>query len=144
MSTIRCFIGTSNPEVELGFEIWLDDNKLINFPHLKQGFEFKYELPSATEDREHELRFILKNKTRKHTELDSAGNIIKDATITISKLTFDDVELGQIVTDQAVYTHDFNGSRELSTHKFYGEMGCNGTVSLKFSTPIYLWLLEQI
>jgi hypothetical protein len=23
-------------------------------------------------------------------------------------------------------------------------MGCNGTVSLKFTTPIYMWLLETM
>jgi len=47
-------------------------------------------------------------------------------------------------TELATYTHDFNGTKELTQEKFYGVMGCNGTVSLKFATPIYLWLLENM
>ena len=46
--------------------------------------------------------------------------------------------------EQAVYTHDFNGTSKATENKFYGELGCNGTVSLKFSTPMYLWLLEHM
>jgi hypothetical protein len=49
-----------------------------------------------------------------------------------------------MVTEQAVYTHDFNGTQQEIQDEFYSEMGCNGTVSLKFSTPIYLWLLEHM
>jgi len=44
----------------------------------------------------------------------------------------------------AQYQHDFNGTGNPTIDKFYGEMGCNGTVSLKFTTPIYLWLLENM
>jgi hypothetical protein len=44
----------------------------------------------------------------------------------------------------AKYQHDFNGTGKLTTQNFYGELGCNGTVSLKFSTPIYIWLLENM
>ena len=59
-------------------------------------------------------------------------------------LAFDEIELKQIFIDHAVYTHNFNGTQTEIQDKFYGEMGCNGTVSFKFTTPVYLWLLENL
>ena len=35
-------------------------------------------------------------------------------------------------------------NKALDGHPFFGNMGCNGYVSLKFATPIYLWLLEHM
>ena len=76
--------------------------------------------------------------------IDEAGNIISDAKLTVTNVAFDDIQLGHMLTEKATYAHDFNGTGVMGQHKFYGEMGCNGTVSLKFSTPIYLWLLEHM
>jgi hypothetical protein len=48
-------------------------------------------------------------------------------------------------SEQAEYHHDCNGTaQQVILDKFYREMGCNGTVSLKFTTPVYLWLLENM
>ena len=93
---------------------------------------------------DHELRFVMKNKTIDHTQIDEHGTIIQDTRITIQNLCFDEIALGQVFVDHAEYTHDFNGTKDSVTEKFYGEMGCNGTVSLKFTTPIYIWLLENM
>ena len=86
----------------------------------------------------------MKNKTTDHTQIDEHGTIIQDAVIKINNLCFDEIELGQVFIDHAEYVHDFNGTKNIITDKFYGEMGCNGTVSLKFTTPIYIWLLENM
>jgi len=42
------------------------------------------------------------------------------------------------------YCHDFNGTQPAVVDRFHGSLGCNGTVTLKFTTPIYLWLLENM
>jgi hypothetical protein len=68
----------------------------------------------------------------------------KDARLKISDIEFDGIELDYMVTQQATYTHNFNGTGPETQENFYGEIGCNGTVSLKFSTPMYLWLLEHM
>lgn len=141
-ANISCSIGVTDPSANLGLEIWVDDQCLIDTPAITSAASMSFDLDDA--DGEHELRFILKNKTFDHTELDADGNIVRDARITISDIKFDQIELGQIVTRQAVYTHNFNGTQEETKEKFYGEMGCNGTVSIKFTTPIYLWLLENM
>jgi len=87
---------------------------------------------------------VLKNKTAEHTQVDDHGNIITDARLLITDLAFDEIKLGHMLVEQAVYTHNFNGTGATIQDKFYGELGCNGTVSLKFSTPMYLWLLEHM
>lgn len=139
---ISCTIGVSNPDANLGLEIWVDDQCLFDTPAINAVAGLSFEV--ADSDADHELRFVMKNKTIDHTQLDADGNIVQDARIIISDIKFDQIELGQIFTRQAVYTHDFNGTQEETKEKFYGEMGCNGTVSIKFATPIYIWLLENM
>jgi hypothetical protein len=141
-SLISCSINTTDVLASLGIEIWLDDRQILNQEHVVELIEFKHELPD--DDSEHELQFVMKNKTIEHTKIDEQGNIVSDAQLTISNLAFDEIELKQIFIDRAVYTHNFNGTQTEIQDKFYSEMGCNGTVSLKFTTPIYLWLLENM
>ena len=83
-------------------------------------------------------------KTGADTKIDDQGNIVNDACLTVTNVTFEEIELNQLFADNAVYTHDFNGSQAETQGKLYGTMGCNGTVSLEFTTPIYLWLLEKM
>ena len=137
-----CNIGTTDASAALGMEIWLDQDQIYNNEHITETVEFAHTLSDS--DGEHELRFVMKNKTMDHTKVDEDGKIIKDAWLILNNVKLKDVELGQVFVDQAVYTHDFNGTQPKSANKFYGEMGCNGTVSLTFTTPIYLWLLEHM
>ena len=144
MSTyqISCTVGTSDPTAPLGLEVWVDDLQLCDIPHVVD----KMPLTFAVEETEgpHELRFVMKNKTTEHTVIDSEGAIVKDAVITINDVAFDDIKLAQVFIDYAEYTHNFNGTKLSTVDKFYGQMGCNGAVSLKFATPVYLWLLENM
>jgi hypothetical protein len=54
------------------------------------------------------------------------------------------LDVNQLFLDKCVYTHNFNGTRPEITDTFFGIAGCNGTISFSFSTPIYLWLLENM
>ena len=141
-TTISCTLDTTNPEAQLGFEAWVDDQKFFDTDHVQAQQQVAVEI--ADDDGEHELRFVLKNKTSDHTQVDGAGNIVADATLTITDLAFDEIQLGHMFTEQAVYTHDFNGTQKEIQDTFHSVIGCNGTVSLKFTTPIYLWLLEHM
>jgi hypothetical protein len=143
-STVISFnVGTTDPMAKLGLEVWIDDQQLYNNSNVDFDSEsMSFEIPDA--DGDHKLRFIMKNKTSEHTKIDHAGNILADARLTLDNLAFDDLKLGQLFFDHAVYTHNFNGNGDEIQDKFFGELGCNGTVSLTFSTPIYLWLLEHM
>ena len=138
---ITCTVSTSNLLAKIGLEVWLDDQQLFDINHVTDQ---QLEWSISEDEADHELRFVMKNKTTDHTQLDEHGKIIQDSRITIQNLCFDEIELGQLFIDHAEYTHNFNGTKDIVTDKFYGEMGCNGTVSLKFTTPVYLWLLENM
>jgi hypothetical protein len=123
-------------------EIWFNDQQIFNQDRVTEPQTVSYEFSDL--DAEHELRFVMKNKTADHTTVDESGIIVKDACLIISDLAFDDIALGNIVTEKTEYIHDFNGTGSLIQDKFFGQIGCNGTVSIKFTTPIYLWLLENM
>jgi hypothetical protein len=136
-------LATTDATALLGFEAWINDRKFLDVDHVKETQSVTVELDDQ-DDVEHELRLVLKNKTTAHTQVDEHGNIMADARLVITDVAFDEIRLGHMFFEQAVYTHDFNGTGKIIQDKFYSELGCNGTVSLKFATPMYLWLLEHM
>jgi hypothetical protein len=132
----------TTPDAMLGFEAWLDDQLMFDTDHLDNTQQIV--IPLDDTDGEHELKLVLKNKNSEHTRLNSAGEIESDAVLEIRNLAFDNIVLGNIVAEQAVYIHNFNGTAGQSRDQFFGTMGCNGTVTLKFTTPMYIWLLEHM
>ncbi len=141
-TTITGFIDSSDKKITLGTEVWIDNICVVNVEHVDRIVHFSHVLEE--DNAEHELRIVMKHKTPDHTELDDAGNIIRDAMLSISDIKFDEIALGQVLLNKAVYTHDFNGSQPPVDDKFFGALGCNGTVRLKFTAPTYLWLLENM
>jgi hypothetical protein len=135
-------LNTTDPEAKLGLEAWIDDIKFHDTDHVTGLEQISMEI--FDDDAEHELRLIMKHKLPEHTQVDEVGNILSDARLTVKDLAFDEILLGHMMTEQATYTHNFNGTGAMTDHKFYGELGCNGTVIVKFTTPIYLWLLEHM
>ena len=95
-------------------------------------------------DQEHVLEIELQNKLPEHTEIDDSGTILSDRVIELQNISLDDIQLGEIFTQLATYQHDFNGTQDMIQDQFFGSMGCNGTVKLKFMSPVYLWLLENM
>ena len=141
-TSISFELKTSDDQAELGFEAWVDNEKFVDIAHVQGPQLIKIDMSDT--DGDHELRLILKNKKAEHTKIDDNGAIVSDATLTISGLAFDEIKLGHMVTKLATYSHDFNGTKQPVQDTFHGVVGCNGTVGLKFTTPIYLWLLENM
>jgi hypothetical protein len=86
----------------------------------------------------------MSGKTTEHTQVDDQGNITADAMLTIDTVSIDGVDITQLLNETAEYAHDFNGTQDPIKDKFYGAMGCNGTITLEVTTPFYLWLLEHM
>lgn len=137
-----CNISNTDYSAELGLEIYIDNLQIFNQEWISGPVAFDYDFSDS--DGVHELKFVMKNKTRYHTQCDADGNIVKDARLVITDFAFDDIKLGQIITSLAVYQHNFNGTKDMIQDSFYGELGCNGTLTLPFETPVYLWLLENM
>jgi hypothetical protein len=123
-------------------EVWIDQSKLLALDNVGDCVHFEHEL--SDDDGEHELRIVLQGKLPEHTKIDEQGNIISDATLQISNVTIDDLDVNTVFQSNSVYTHDFNGTQPEIKDTFHGIAGCNGTISFEFSTPIYLWLLENM
>lgn len=96
------------------------------------------------DDGEHTFVIVLTGKKSSHTQIDNDGNILNDVLIKIANVEFNEINIDQLIFEQATYQHNNNGTAELADHKFFGPMGCNGTVTLKFTSPFYLWLLETM
>ena len=141
-TNISCDISSSDYSIALGLEIWLNDQLLLNTDHVQQAREFIHEISDA--DQDYELKFVLKNKLPIHTKIDSDNNIVQDVCLNITNLQFDGIPLGQVFFDLAVYEHNRNNTGPATQDRFYGQMGCNGALKLKFSTPIYVWMLENM
>jgi len=126
----------------MGIELWIDKNKFFDNAITPGCHHIIHEFDCA--DSEHWLKIVLKNKTQENTQIDESGNIVKDGLISISNVCLDEINIDNMLTLLADYVHDGNGSQTISVHPFYGHLGCNGRVQLKFSSPVYLWLLENM
>jgi hypothetical protein len=68
-----------------------------------------------------------------------------DVAFLVNALEFEDIDMTPVLyPNNPCYTHNLNGSAEERVDEFSGFMGCNGTASFEFSTPIYLWMYGKI
>ena len=92
------------------------------------------------EEKDHLLEIRLENKATSDTVLYD-GKIIKDMLLNIESIEIDEIELGEIKWSLSEFVAD-NPERE--TLKRCVNLGWNGSYQLKFSSPFYLWLLENM
>jgi hypothetical protein len=133
---------SSDYDCGLGFEVFYNNKQILNIDHCRSSTMLAFTLDA--EEGDQELKFIMKNKTMEHTTVDENNKIVNDACLNISNFTIDSVELGHTFLEQCKYHHDFNGSQDPVVDKFYGDMGCNGTLIFSFQSPIYLWLVMNM
>jgi hypothetical protein len=144
MSTVKfsCVVAPNDTAIPLGLEIWIDDACVFDQDRVSEPVDVAHEF--SDDDGEHTLRITLKNKLLEHTQIDNQDNIVSDALLGVTEISFDEIDCTQIVQELAVYRHNLNGNGPEIEDRFFGDMGCNGTVELKFTTPLYLWLLENM
>ena len=135
-------IAPTSPTCPFHIEVWLDQSKLLSVDHVADVVHFEHELDD--DDGEHQLKLVLQGKLPEHTKIDEQNNIVSDATLQISNVTIDELDVDKLFLSMSVYTHDFNGTQSEIADTFHGIAGCNGTISFKFATPVYLWLLENM
>ncbi len=93
----------------------------------------------AIEPGDHALTLSVSNKNNTSTTVDEHENILEDSYIKIKKLLIDDFDFGQIMATESKHT-DINNNITISPGGLY----TNGTWSLSFTTPVYIWLLEKL
>jgi len=140
--TFACQVQPTNSAVPLGLRVLLDQVAIFENAHVTETVQIEHEMSDA--DGEHALTFELFGKLPEHTKITETGEIVSDALLEINNISLDGIDLDQIFQSLSVYHHDVNGTQAPADYKFFGSMGCNGTVTLKFTTPVYLWLLENM
>ena len=128
---------------DLHLRLILDGQQIQDLEPTAQDQKISVQINDDVES-EHCLSLLMSGKHWDHTKVDEQGTILEDRVIEISDVKIDDIELGYVFTQTAKYTHDCNGTAAEITEPFYGTMGCNGQVDFRFSTPVYLWLLENM
>jgi hypothetical protein len=106
--------------------------------------DFTYEFPDSVQPESHSIQFVLSGKTHDHTQVDEEGNITEDHLVSIKNKQFECIDVDYAFDSAAVYSHDFNGTADAVEDTFCGIMGCNGRVRFEFTTPIYIWMLENL
>jgi hypothetical protein len=143
MEMCKLSLVASAPGGHIGLQIRLDTQVIFDSKDTLENHVIEHEFADSA-DAVHVLEIEMMGKLPSDTQIDSAGTILSDRAITIENLAFDEIALGQLVTDLAIYTHNFNGSQDTIQDQFFGSMGCNGIVRIEFSSPVYLWMLENM
>jgi hypothetical protein len=139
---LKFTVTSTDYSVPLGMRVSLDGVVFYENAHVSSETSVQHQL--SDDDGEHELVFQLFGKRPEHTKITDTGEIVSDAMLEINNITLDEINIDQIFQSLAIYRHDFNGTQAPADDKFYGSIGCNGIVTLKFTTPVYLWLLENM
>jgi len=112
--------------------------------------EFEKEL---TEGEKYTLSISRSGKDLKQTVLSKEGKIEKDQLLHIKSIEIDEVDIGSLIYE-GVYTPQYQepwhtqqvsaGNTPEKSCKNVTAMGHNGTWTLAFESPFYMWLLENL
>lgn len=89
----------------------------------------------------HKLIVELFDKDKYQTILEN-GKIVKDQLLNIDTISFDEIDIGHLKHTKSKYYTGQKENTEIITHCV--NLGWNGKWELEFTTPIYMWLLENI
>jgi hypothetical protein len=99
------------------------------------------------DDTENFLTIEYNNKNAKQdVVLDEDGLPVADKRIEINSISFNDIELDFFqLTDASTFRYEPIDPEGISTTGFdAANLAWNGKTTLRFTTPIYIWLLENL
>jgi len=126
------------------FSIWLDDHAVIQseiVSEAQQPVTFKHTINEGL----HTLKIRLENKTSADTVIEN-GEVVKDMLLNIDDITIDDISLGNLLwSAEYILDHpqEYKGQTITKLDNCVN-LGWNGTYTLKFASPFYIWLLEKL
>jgi len=90
---------------------------------------------------DHIIGIELTNKDNTDCVTDDQGNILKDMLLHIDNISIDNVELQHILHTSSEFVPK---DKDRPTLPQCVDLGWNGTYRLKFTSPFYIWLLENM
>jgi len=112
--------------------------------------EFEHE---CEEGKDYELIIKRSGKDKSQTVVNEKGDLLKDQLLHIKNIEIDEIDVGALVYE-GVYTPEYpepwasqqreSGTELRESFKNVTAMGHNGTWRFKFTSPFYMWLLENL
>jgi len=112
--------------------------------------EFEHEF---NEGGDYSLIINRSGKSNNQTVVNAKGDIIKDQLLNIKKIEIDEIDIGALVYE-GVYTPRYpepwatqqreSGNDLKDSFKNVTKMGFDGEWKFTFSSPFYMWLLENL
>jgi hypothetical protein len=111
--------------------------------------EFEHELE---ESKSYNLIINRSGKNKRETVVEN-GKIVKDQLLHIKSIEIDEIDIGSLVYE-GIYKPEYpepwasqqaeKGNKLPETLKNVTQMGHNGTWTFTFTSPFYMWLLENL
>ena len=108
---------------------------------------------NLTHGENYDLKILRTGKDIEQCQVDSSGNVLKDQLLHIKMIEIDEIDLGSVVYS-GVYTPEYQepwysqqvkaGKTPQQSFKNVTCMGHNGEWKWTFSSPFYMWLLENL
>jgi len=112
--------------------------------------EFEHELAEGSD---YHLTIKRSGKINNQTVINDNGDILKDQMLHIKQIEIDEIDIGALVYE-GVYTPEYpepwasqqRDSGEVLQESFKNatQLGHNGVWRFSFSSPFYMWLLENL
>ena len=126
------------------FSIWLDDHLIIASEIASTAIQ-PVAFERTIDEGAHTLKIRLENKNNSDTVLENS-EVIKDMLLNIDDIMIDDISLGNLLWSAEYildHPHEYKGQTVTKLDNCVN-LGWNGTYILKFTSPFYIWLLEQL
>ena len=126
------------------FSVWLNDHVVIQ-SEIASSAEQIVNFDRRITEGDYELKIRLENKTNADTVIEN-GEVVKDMLLNIDDITIDDISLGNILWSAEYILDKPQIYKGQTIDHLDGcvNLGWNGTYILKFSSPLYIWLLEKL
>jgi hypothetical protein len=136
-------------------EILINNNSIIKkqitgIEEKPDLIEFEYELE---ENKDYDLIIKRSGKDKNQTVINDKGDILKDQLLNIKSIEIDEIDIASLVYE-GEYTPEYpepwatqqreSGNDLKDSFKNVTKMGFNGTWKIRFASPFYMWLLENL
>lgn len=129
-------------DVPLNVSVLLNNQEKLTAA-VSKNTKLEVDIPDI-KNTKYKLDLVISGKTDSHTVLDQSGNVVSSTLLVFNNFEIDEVGISNVILANSLpYTHNFNGNGQTTTDIFYDVAGFNGTISLEFFTPFYVWLLEN-
>lgn len=121
------------------FSIAIDDKEFVH-DSVTESQTFTFETELTEEDHVLKINFI--NKSDDQTvQNEDKTEILKDMLLNIEKISIDDIEIENLKWSGSKFVPKDPHKETLDNCV---NLGWNGTYEIRFTSPVYLWLLENL